>query len=258
MRIGINAGFGETLQHEYAGLSQLGFTDIRQDLQRCTQPQAEQLLAEGRKSTLRHLYVVTLSQLALLRPGERAELWNEPDLNHITPEAYVDAWVKYAQPALDRGVRVYASAISNLNARGFAWLRRAYELFPVPPLFVSVHRYPDKTAQNPHLPFPSRDAEVVALRRLIGDASIAVTEMGYHSALRWRWKILPTRWNDREVAENLRYEWQFWSTQINVDTVYVYQLNDGPSWSAVDRYGIRRQNNTWKPAAFAHQFFTKG
>ena len=46
----------------------------------------------------------------------------------------------------------------------------------------------------------------------------------------------------------MRQEWTFWRTQ-GAEFAVLYGINDGPTNTREDRYGIRTFNRTWKPVA---------
>jgi hypothetical protein len=70
--------------------------------------------------------------------------------------------------------------------------------------------------------------------------------VGYHNA--------PGGFSEEQTAENLTWERQFFSRH-GFRIVSAYQINDGPSDEAIDHYGFRRLDGTWKPVAsvFAKQ-----
>jgi hypothetical protein len=72
-----------------------------------------------------------------------------------------------------------------------------------------------------------------------------VSEFGYHSAFE---RGLTSPLSDEEVARCVIYEWEFWAA-AGADFAVLYQLNDGPTTTALDRYGIRRLDGTLKPVA---------
>ncbi len=148
--------------------------------------------------------------------------------------------------AKERGVRLYIGAVSNLNDRGFSFLRDLP--WPAYPREVccSVHRYPDgHSPLNPQRGSRSRDEEIQKVREIVGDRPIALTEMGYHNA--------PGGWTEQESAENEAWERRF-GDRHGFDFVVKFQLNDGPdpsNTSTEAHYGARRADGTWKPAADA-------
>lgn len=255
LRCGINAGFGETIAHELAGIHNHRFTDVRQDLMPVTDATTlRSLMQELRVGSICPLWIMRENQVALAQPCERVEFYNEPDLNGFTPARYADAWNRVAATAYERNVVLFAGSISNLNRSALTWLRTAWKLMSVAPRYVSVHRYAEVTGgtQKPHAGFRTREQEVDALRQIVGDIPIAVTEFGYHTGKRKLWGWWPLRsYTNMDVARYVAEEWQFWSSQ-NVESGYLYQLNDGPSTQPDERYGIRTFEGVWKPSAIAH------
>ena len=255
---GINAGFGEPIAHEVAGLREHRYTQVRQDLQFITDPRTVAMLrSDVQNSRIRPLWIIREPQAGLMLTGDRVELCNEPNLNGYTPEVYAALWNRTAPALLSRKVVVFAGSISNLDQHGLHWLRRAWRCMSPKPTHVSVHRYPENRGfLQPHKGFVTREEEVDALRQIVGNATIAVTEFGYHTGRRtWRgfWPLRP--WSDTNVMGFALQEWQFWS-DMGVESAYIYQLNDGPTNSAINRYGVRRLDGLWKPVAYSHHFIS--
>jgi len=262
MYFGINAGFGDSLTPEIESLTTLGFTEVRQDLQYLTTPEIiHQRLQELTKSRLRPLWIMRPEQLKYATAKNRVELFNEPNISNprdtvtwpISPETYANLWNTVAIPAVARGVIVFAGSISNLDRRSLAWLQTAWSRMSVKPTHVSIHRYAGSTGgtTKPHKGFANRDEEISALRDIVGNAIIAVTEFGYHNGRRTRWGLPLCAYSPWDVRTLLTEEWAFWS-EHRVESAYLYQLNDGPSNKPIDRFGIRNINQQWKPGATAH------
>lgn len=252
MIYGINAGFGEPLSHEWPLLRSLRFGAVRQDVQMHQTPAAvEALRAETVGSGLEPLWIIRPEQLSWFQPGERVELLNEPNF-YLSSSAYADMWNRLADDAQSRQIQVYVGSLSNLTYPVLDWFRAAWRQMTTPPSLVSIHRYPtDDGPHAPHAGFWSRLDEVAALRSIIGQTPFDVTEFGYHTARRWRWKVWPTRWSEAQTAAFVGYEWDFWSS-VGVSRAYLYQLNNGRGTSHLDHYGIRRVDGTLKPSATAH------
>ena len=256
LRCGINAGFGEPLAHEVAGLREHRYTTVRQDLQFVSNPTTlTMLLRDLRFSDICPLWIMREPQISFAQADELVELCNEPNLNGYTPEQYAALWNRVAPATLARGVTLFAGSISNLDRAGLDWLKRAWRCFSPTPTHVSVHRYPENGGfSEPHKGFKNREQEVDALRQIIGSATLSVTEFGYHTAPRtWRgfWPLRP--WTDEQVMSFSMQEWQFWS-DMKAESAYIYQLNDSPT-NREERYGVRRLEGTWKPVAQSHYFF---
>jgi hypothetical protein len=181
------------------------------------------------------------------------ELRNEPDLNGPAPDIYSKMVVTFAEVCERRGLYLWAGAVSNLNQRGLGYLATARpDRWPAN-VNISVHRYPHgDTPWTPHPGYSSRVHEVDTLRMIIGARRWGVSEFGYHTAnraTRWeRWFGIKRQWTDVQVAEYVRWEWDFWQDEGAAGAA-LYQLNDGPTAAAIDRYGIRDIHGAWKPSA---------
>lgn len=252
MIYGINAGFGEPIRHELPLLHTLRFQSVRHDVQLHQSPATiEALRQEFIGTTLEPLWIIRPEQLRWFRAGERVELLNEPNF-YLSAPAYASLWNQIAADAAARQIHVSVGSISNLTRPVLDWFRTAWSQMTTRPSLVSIHRYAtDAGAQGPHQGFASRLEEVRALRAIIGETPFDVTEFGYHTARRLRWKFWPTRWTEAQTAAFIRYEWEFWQS-VGVRRAYVYQLNDGRGSTHLDHYGIRRIDGTLKPSATAH------
>ena len=114
---------------------------------------------------------------------------------------------------------------------------------------IGFHRYPEAGcgALAPHDRFRSRDDEWAAFQQLVGTRPTACTEFGYHTAA-----AHPQTLTDQNVAESVLWDLRFYDAR-QVGLACVYQLNDGPTGTWMDRYGVRAQDGTWKPVAHAIQ-----
>lgn len=242
-----------------ARIKVLGFGGIRADLQRTPAARAKQVIAEATAAGLAVLAIVDdglqIYQLGACEGVLAFELRNEPDLELKGAEAYYMALAEHAAVAAAAVNRpLYVGGVSNIDAKPLRYLRRVLEaVAPWPEVRVSVHRYPHTLRASDARPgYRSREAEVDAFRWLIGTRQWAVTEFGYHTAPWsdgwWLWKRTYQR-NDLEVRDAVMWEWAFWQ-RMGADLAVLYQLNDGPTGVALDRYGIRRTDGTWKPAAY--------
>jgi hypothetical protein len=252
---GLQAGFGEPLgATTLLNLSALGVDGVRLDCQTLLATPTQQLVKEARAFNLIPLPIISRpSQLEVLPPGTNVEFLNEPDLNGPDPESYRLRLMELVPAAEKAGVRLWAGSVSNLNARGLGYLAATRpDTWPAS-VHVTVHRY--QTGANhlsPHACCRSRGGEVINLRRIIGARPFGVSEFGYHTARRWRWGIIPVRFSDAQVADMVAWEWKFWEGHAARFAV-LYQLNDGPTTAAIDRFGIRRTDGTWKPVAGTFQ-----
>lgn len=191
------------------------------------------------------------------------ELWNEPDGavdGVISPAEYAKMVPDFVGACEEVGATPWIGSISNLHKKGLSWLDdMLWETTAVFTTFnVSVHRYPKgKSWKTPHEGFASREAEVRALKSIIGDVKWACTEFGYHTApqLIHKWipiKLWSWRWTDAEVAEQVRKEWTFWQEQ-GAEFACLYQVTDGPTDTREDRFGVVRMDKTLKPSALSIQ-----
>ena len=104
----------------------------------------------------------------------------------------------------------------------------------------------------PHPGFANRDAEWVRLQSIAAGRPVACTEFGHHTANR-RYLFLGfiprrKRLSDEEVAEHIVFDLTYFRDRGSL-LAAVYQLNDGLTDTAIDRYGIRRADGTPTPAA---------
>ena len=105
----------------------------------------------------------------------------------------------------------------------------------------------------PHPGFANRDAEWARLQSIAGGRPVACTEFGHHTARR----EVPASWPHAQetavgqtVAEHITFDLTYFRNRGCL-LAAVYQLNDGPTDTPIDRYGIRRADGTPKPAAAA-------
>lgn len=252
MIYGINAGFGEPIAHEVSALYEHRFRAVRQDVHRLTDASAlYPLQFELQGSGITPLWIVRANQFGHFQLGEMVELLNEPDL-YMRPEEYAELWNRSVDHGVARGLKVYAGSLSNLTRTALKWWALAWNRMVIKPRYVSIHRYPTNGGPDAaHRGFRRREEEVAALQEIIQGTPFAVTEFGYHTAWRWRWKCWPTRWDNYDVTRHVRTEWRFWKA-MGATHAYLYQLNDGPGRGAVNKYGIRTRDSQWKPSASAH------
>ncbi len=259
---GLQAGFGELLgSATLTGLRELGVQLVRLDCQASSPMAAGALVREVLEAGMVPYPIVReAAQLANLPAGTNVELMNEPDLHGPKAADYEAAVHHVARHAAGAGLHLWAGCVSNLNQRGLRYLREArVDRWPAD-VRVSVHWYPhNDSRRNPHPGFVSRDHEVAELLALIGDRPWGVSEFGFHTTARkvsWldRWLgVRGTAWTDAQVAAMVADEWAFWEEAGAVGAV-LYQVNDGPSAGsakpeALDTFGIRRLDGSWKPVA---------
>jgi hypothetical protein len=227
-------------------LRSFGFTIARIDAQASDIDTTLAMIAEAEAAGLRPLVIVRDGdQLERLPDGIDAELKNEPDLNGPAPAVYAQLVWEAIEIARRGRQTLWVGAVSNLNRRGLEYLKSLGEL-PAD-VGVTVHRYGDGTFQGPHEGFPSRDAEVAALRATIGDRPFGVSEFGYPK-LRYGWGPFKRQITPEQAAVLLRQEIGFWAYH-GASWSVIYQLNDGPTDTREDRYGIRAFDGTWRPSA---------
>lgn len=283
MRVGINAGFGEPIRHEFGYLTGLGFAFVRQDIApdmddetlvaRVTEfasaPVSPLFLLAGGTMRWRDEdrrvephEIAALAQRVLRAAREagltdlKIEVGNEPDLAHEgyskRPQDFAEA-VRQTRDAA-RAERftgeIVAGGISNLNQRGLDFLRDVVASGKLPrDITIGFHRYPDGDGpQNPHAGFASRDEEWAELRRLARRYRVACTEVGHHTAERRLSAFKKGAISDATAAEHMLFDLKFFKSK-GCSMVAVYQLNDGPGDGALDRYGIRRLSGDDKPMA---------
>lgn len=252
MRRGLNAGFGEPIAHELPSLIRLGVKAIRQDLTLAKIPLRD-LIAEFDDCIIEPLWLINPNQIEQVPDGSAIELVNEPNLTGWSVDAYADAVRVCLPKARLHNLTMYVGGISNTGVREQQYL--AGLLQRVPEItHVSVHRYPAKSmaSYDGHSGFRTRADETKALLRLIGERPYIVTEFGYHTAkfkTGWWW-FQRRRLSDQDVARCVMDEWNWWEAW-GADAAYLYQLNDGPKDTALDRYGIRAttRGGGWKPVA---------
>ncbi|MGE3276713.1 MAG: hypothetical protein AB7O67_16500 [Vicinamibacterales bacterium] len=254
MLVGLQAGFGDPIGVDTLKALRARLVDgVRLDVRgAASEAWVRALIGEAYSVGLEVLAIASLREMLWLPAGTAVELENEPDLNGPSATEYAERAREAIQIAHARGLRLWVGAVSNLNRRGLDYLAAVVGAIPARGVGVTVHRYPHGSdAMTPHDGFASRDAEVAALRRIIGDRPWGVSEFGYHTAPRRRLAWLPwwtTRWTDAEVGRFVAWEWAFWRRQ-GARFAVLYQLNDGPTEAAEDRYGIRTVDGAWKPSA---------
>lgn len=244
---GLQVGFGDPIGPVLDDLRMIGFTIIRLDVQDCDLPTTTALAQEVLTAGLQPLCIIRRAeQIAACPEGALIELGNEPDLAHEgwTVESYLAAAAECVPLALAANRRLYLGVVSNLNARGFAFLRQLpWMEWPASNICCSVHRYPEgNSPHTPHTGWLSRDDEIVTLKAIVGERPLACTEVGYHDG--------PTGSTEAQVADHMAWEGQFFSAH-GFEIVSAYQINDGPTDEPSDHFGFRRQDGSWKPVAFA-------
>ncbi len=178
----------------------------------------------------------TVDQARRLPAGVDAEWGNEPDIrgNGWTVERYVREGTEFLVVALERGLRPWVGAVSNLNDRGFNFLRQLPWSQLPPSVGCSFHRYPESRPDEGH-DGRTRDEEVAELKSIIDARPIAMSEMGYNSL---------TFTRDQIVAA-YAFEREFW-TRHGCELAIAYQITDGRGTSVEDHYGFHTVEGEWK------------
>lgn len=278
MKVGLNAGFGDSLTLEFAGLQEHGFRVIRQDVfahhdlsevpalvQEFTgEPSSGLFLVGGGHisypdgSRIEPETLVTITE-TVIQAAQAAELTdyaleigNEPDIAvegySEDPRAFAEAVRMCLEKAREMGFTgpVISGGIANLNNRGFRYLSRCLQArpaWPPPDLVVGFHRYPEagRGPLAPHDRFKSRQDEWRTLQGLVGARPVACTEFGYHTA---------DNLTDGDVTTAVLWDLNFYTVRHAL-MACIYQLNDGPGDSYLDKYGMRYLDGVWKPVAEA-------
>jgi hypothetical protein len=265
---GLQAGFRASIPGDVMRLVDLGVQAVRLDCQtldaETTRRYTDQAYAYG---LIPLVIVNTLTQLELLPRGTNVEWRNEPDLTIGSPGEIVPAhyhWevLAFAAACERLGLFPWAGVVSNLNARGFTYLRDArVDEWPAF-VSVSVHRYPNDGGPTvPHRGYRSREHEVEALRALIGHTRPwGVSEFGYHTGNRassWLEQRLGIArcWTEQQQADYAAWEWSFWAAQGARGAIW-FQIGNGPTSVLPcrrrhyeDCFGIYRLDGTKRPVA---------
>lgn len=235
-----------------------GFHWARMDCQASSLELMRNMIADCAAAGLEPFPIVyDLDRLGALEAGA-VEWGNEPD-GDILPSTYRAQLEAACSLALDRGIELWAPAISNLDRDSLRWLELVRAgAWPEGLYGISVHRYGDGTFEHPHDGFDSREAEVDRLKELCDGRPFICTEFGYPTkgaaTLAKRAKYLRPGFHlsEDQQAANIAKEWAFWEAQGCAVPV-LYQINDGIH--ADEGYGIRRclpdgTLTDWKPAAY--------
>lgn len=279
MLVGLQAGFGSPLAAEFDGMAAYGFTLIRQDLY--AQHDAAiipPLMVEWVGAPVTPLFLIGGGSIAYpdgsrIEPHELAamtatvvqtaqavgltdyalEIGNEPDIacvdyaNH--PEEFAEAIRQCLEAARMSGFDgpFISGGIANLNNRGFRYLAAMLRApsMPLTDVVVGFHRYPEagRAMLAPHDQFLSRNEEWHMFQSIVGARPVACTEFGYHTAT-----ATPLTLSDDDVADAVLWDLNFFEERAALYAV-VYQLNDGPTDTWIDRYGVRTIEGTWKVVA---------
>ena len=287
MLVGLNAGFGETLAADFPFITSTGFAVVRQGFRfEIDDATLNLLLGEFVGRPIRLLALIgggrnEKSAGGRIEPHEFAalgtrvataaaaagltdhliEVGNEPDIGHID---YVTRPMDFAEAIRQTHTAVRAAGfagpfisggISNLSPERLDYLQQMVTSGFPPDVVLGFHRYPHGLGPEvPHPGFASRDAEWARLQSIAAGRTVACTEFGHHTAERkyklWGFIPLKKRLSDEKVAEHIIFDLTYFRDRGSL-LAAGYQLNDGPTDTAIDRYGIRRAGGTPKPAATA-------
>lgn len=292
MLVGINAGFGAPLRGDRSFIESVGFSLVRQEFRAGF---SDRLLARligefaGRSLTLLALlgggtnrtaagarieaHVFAALGARVVRVAQDVgvsrlliEVGNEPDIGHPDyarrPRDFAAA-VAQTHAAVRQagfGGPVVSGGVSNLSRERLAYLEHVAGGLP-PDVVLGFHRYPRGMGpERPHPGFDSRDDEWLRLRQIAGARAVACTEFGHHTARRRqeRFGLLRCRRrvSDEEVADDILFDLRFFQDRGCL-LAAIYQLNDGPTDTDIDRYGIRRADGSAKPAVAAISRFLR-
>ena len=189
------------------------------------------------------------------------EVGNEPDIGHVDyktrPADFAEA-IRQTHLAV-RGAgflgAVVTGGVSNLSPERLNYLQQVVTAGVPLDVVIGFHRYPHGLGpQVPHPGFANRDAEWARLQSIAGGRKVACTEFGHHTARRKYLFLgfipLTKRLSDNTIAQHITFDLTYFRDRGCLAAA-VYQLNDGPTDTAIDRYGVRRADGRPKPAATA-------
>jgi hypothetical protein len=287
MLVGLNAGFGLPLAADWPFIHAAGCTVIRQEfsheiddatLSLLTGDLASQsigllaLLGGGKNQKAGGTRIephefaalgvrVVAAAAAAGLTDVSIEVGNEPDIGHVDyktrPADFADAIRQTHLAVRAAGFLgpVITGGISNLSPERLKYLEQVVTAGIPLDAVIGFHRYPHGLGPEvPHPGFANRDAEWARLQTIAGGRAVACTEVGHHTANR-KYLFLGfiprmKRLSEETVAEHLAFDLTYFRDRGCL-LAAVYQLNDGPTDTAIDRYGIRRTDGTAKPAATA-------
>lgn len=289
MLVGLNAGFGHPVGPDWPFVTSLGCTLVRQEFRfAIDDPTLALLMADfvGRPARLLALLggganvgsgsriephefailgtrVVTAAAAAGLS-DVLVEVGNEPDIGHVgyrtRPADFADAIRQTHLAVRAAGFQgpVITGGVSNLSPARLAYLEEVVRAGVPLNVVVGFHRYPHRLGPKvPHPGFATRDAEWARLESIAEGRAVACTEFGHHTARRrfGVFGVLRKRVSAETVADHIAFDLDYFRDR-GAMLAAVYQLNDGPTGAAIDRYGVRRTDGTPKPAADAIAAFT--
>lgn len=191
-------------------------------------------------------------------PNISIEVGNEPNggggggIGLMSPSAYAALCRACIAQAMPRQIPVWIGALETVQATGgltaaLSYLSEVLGLIGDVPFGVTWHRYPDTTTvTDPLAGYPTREAEVQALLRVVGNRPWAVSEFApptYYETRRW-WFWTQRHWyTDVQVASFDAYEYAFWA-RMGASWVARYAINEDPLMR-----GIRTAQSVWKACA---------
>jgi hypothetical protein len=227
VRLGLQVGFGELI--DPADLEALrGRVDVvRIDCQRNQDPQlAEQVKGFG----FTPLAIIGApEQILTVPPGALVEYRNEPDLFGPPAPSYVPGMLKCIDLVRHSrsDVGLFLGCVSNLQRRGYGYLRQL-PWSQVPEwVGCSYHRYPHGNrgffaSANRRGLFGwgrmwTREEEMAELRRIVGERPLGCSEVGYNAI----------DYTDIQQQEYFEREKQFAEDQ-GLEFLVAYQIASGP------------------------------
>jgi hypothetical protein len=185
-------------------------------------------------------------QIRELPPGVHVEMGNEPDLSKFgwTVDSYRRELDRAVAVAQDHGVHLWAGAVSNLNQRGFKFLRQLPWCDLPAWVGCSVHRYPDGPPDRGHVKGGflvrsryTREEEVAELRAIVGARPVGLSEIGYNHR----------DFSEDQAARHLAWEARFFAQQ-DFTFAIAYQINsEHPTEGHHDaHFGFRRHESEWE------------
>jgi hypothetical protein len=285
MLVGVNAGFGLPLGADADFIHSIGCAVVRQEFRfEIDDATLALLMADISGQPLRLLALLgggTNSKVggSRIEPHEFAalgtrvataaasagladmliEVGNEPDIGNVDyktrPSDFADAIRQTHLAVRAAGFlgRVLTGGISNLSPERLNYLGQVVTAGIPLDVVIGFHRYPHGLGPKvAHPGFASRDAEWARLQSIAAGRPVACTEFGHHTARRKHlfFGLIKKRLSDETVAEHITFDLAYFRDRGCL-LAAVYQLNDGPTDTPVDRYGIRRADGTPKPAAAA-------
>lgn len=289
MLVGLNAGFGHPVGPDWPFVASLGCTLVRQEFRYAIDdPTLALLVADfvGRPARLLALLGggTNAASNRRIEPHEFAmlgtrvataaaaaglsrvliEVGNEPDIGHVgyatRPADFAEAIRQTHLAVRAAGFQgpVITGGVSNLSPARLAYLEEVVRAGVPLDAVVGFHRYPHRRGpQVPHQGFATREAEWARLQDIAEGRAVACTEFGHHTARRrfGLFGVLRKRVSETTVAEHITFDLEYFRER-GAMLAAVYQLNDGPTGAAINRYGVRRADGTPKPAAAAIAAFT--